>query len=477
MTFTSLEFLLFFPIVVILYNLMPQRCRVWYLLGTSYLFYAFMQPVYLLLLAIVTAITYCTTRWIGKSVDDRNKYRIMVGGILLVLCPLFFFKYYNFVNDLFIGILQNLGVFVCLPKISFLLPVGISFYTFMAIGYIVDVYNEEVEVEKDVAHVGLFLSFFPIILSGPIERANNIFPQLKNLSRSEPINLTSGAKLMLWGYFMKLCVADRLGIYIDAVFNNIYHHNGTSLAFASLLYPFQVYADLGGYSLIAIGAARCMGIQIIPNFKRPFFATSMSELWRRWHMSLINWLTDYIYTPLSFTLRSWKIWGIICSLMLTFLISGIWHGAALTFIVWGLIQGVYLSIEALLLKKRNRLETQYGLTKKWWYVLVCCLGVFVLFSFSQIFGKCTSLHDSFIVIGKIFTEHGSLFVDPTTLGYAFFALTILIFKDFRDEFFPKKCLFFYSSNIVVRFISYIIVLFMIVNMGVLDSGQFIYFQF
>ena len=477
MTFTSFEFLLFFPAVVLVYNLVPSRFRVWYLLLVSYLFYALMQPVYLLLLACVTGVTYLITRWMDSVPDDRKKHRIMLCGIILVVLPLFFFKYFNFVNESILGLFQSVGVNITVPSIELMLPVGISFYTFMAIGYIVDVYNEETEVEKDVSSVGLFLSFFPIILSGPIERAGNIFPQFKKLAASEPSDITKGAKLMLWGYFMKLCVADRLGIYIDAVFSNFSHHNGTSLAFASILYPFQVYGDLGGYSLIAIGAARCMGISIIPNFKRPFFSTSMSEFWRRWHMSLINWLTDYIYTPLSFTLRKWKVWGIVCALMLTFLISGIWHGAAMTFIVWGLVQGIYLSVEALLQRRRTSFESKHKLSGKWWYILICCLWVFVLFAFSQIFGKCANLDDAFTVIAKIFTKPGGLFMDATTIGYAMPMLLILMLKDFRDEFFPKKLPLFESSNIVVRFAAYLLVLFLIINMGVLDAGQFIYFQF
>lgn len=477
MSFTSFEFLLFFPVVVLLYNIIPQKLRVWYLLVVSYVFYAFMQPVYLVLLAAVTGITYGFTRWMGATDDDGKKKRIMIWGIILVLLPLFFFKYYNFFNESITVLLAGIGLHTAIPQISWMLPVGISFYTFMAIGYLIDVNNEEVEVETNIGSVGLFLSFFPYILSGPIERAGNMFPQLKKMPTSQPSDLTAGLKLMLWGYFMKLCVADRLGIYVDAVFNNIPQHNGTTLAFASLLYPIQVYCDLGGYSLIAIGAARCMGLKIIPNFNRPFFATSMSELWRRWHMSLINWLTDYIYTPLSFALRKWKVWGIVCALMLTFFISGIWHGAAITFIIWGLVQGIYLSLEALLQKRRSLIEAKHNLNKKWWYILICCVVVYLLFAFSQIFGRCVTLSDAWLVIGKIFGERGSVFVDPTILGYAFAMLVVLAFKDFRDEFFPNKLRCFESKYIWVRFLSYLLVLFMVINMGVLDAGQFIYFQF
>ena len=476
MTFTSFKFLIFFPLVVLLYNIVPQKLRVWYLLVVSYVFYAFMQPVYLVLLAAVTGITYGFTRWMGATDDDDKKHKIMVWGIILVLLPLFFFKYFNFVNESIFSLLSLIGVQSTVPTIKWMLPVGISFYTFMAIGYLIDVNNEDVEVEKNIGSVGLFLSFFPYILSGPIERAGNMFPQLKKMPTSQPADLNAGLKLMLWGYFMKLCVADRLGVYVDAVFNNIPQHNGTTLAFATLLYPIQVYGDLGGYSLIAIGAARCMGLKIIPNFNRPFFATSMSELWRRWHMSLINWLTDYIYTPLSFALRKWKVWGIVCALMLTFLISGIWHGAAFKFIIWGLLQGFYLSVEALCQKRRSDVENKYELKKRSWYVLLSCLVVFVLFAFSQIFGKC-SARSGLAVVEKIFTNRGLVFIDKTTIVYAVIALIVMFVKDFRDEFFPGKLKFFESKYFGVRYVSYLTIILLILLFGNFQESQFIYFQF
>ena len=478
MTFTSLEFLLFFPAVVLVYNLCPQRFRVWFLLAVSYVFYAFMQPVYLLLLAAVTGTTYGFTRWMGVTDDDDKKHRIMVWGIILVLLPLFFFKYFNFVNESIFSLLSLFGIKCTIPAIKWMLPVGISFYTFMAIGYLIDVNNEEVEVEKSIASVGLFLSFFPYILSGPIERAGNMFPQLKKLPSCQPADLSAGFKLMLWGYFMKLCVADRLGIYVDAVFYNLSHHNGTSVALATLLYPIQLYGDLGGYSLIAMGVARCMGLKIIPNFNRPFFATSMAELWHRWHMSLINWLTDYIYTPLSFTLRKWKIWGIVFSIMLTFLISGIWHGAALTCIVWGLIQSVYLGVDALMQKKRSTFENKHKLTKKWWYILICCVVVYLLYAFSMLFGiGDESISDSLVAIRKIVGQRGKLFVDTNTMVYGFFFAFVLLVKDFCDEFLPGKITLFENKHVVVRLLGMLIVLLFILYAGVLDGGSFIYFQF
>lgn len=477
MTFTSFNFLIFFPVVVLLYNIIPGKWRLWFLLAASYFFYMNLQPVYVLLLAAVTVCTYFTARGIGRTDSEKSKKRIMTGGIILVLLPLLFFKYFSFINNAVSDALASWGLSLSLPRIELLLPVGISFYTFMAVGYIVDIYNEEVNYEKNIGAVGLFLSFFPLVLSGPIERAGNMFPQFRNLQAGRYSDLVKGAKLMLWGYFMKLCVADRLGLYVDAVFNNIANHNGTTLAFASALYPFQVYADLGGYSLIAIGVARCMGLQIIPNFRRPFFATSMSEFWRRWHMSLIQWLTDYIYTPLSFALREWKIWGIVAALMLTFLISGLWHGAALTFIVWGVVQGIYLSIEALIQGPRTRFENKYGLKSKWWYTLLCCIVVFVLFAFSQIFGRCSNINEAFVVIEKILMEHGTFYFEKNMLSQALACLTILMLHDFLSEFYPGKIKLFENQYIVIRWASYLLIIVLILSLGVLDSGQFIYFKF
>jgi len=476
MTFTSFDFLLFFPVVVILYNLVPKNFRAPFLLLASYVFYTFMQPAYLVLLVAVTLVTYGITRWMNVTTEEEKKRRIEVAGIIMVLLPLFFFKYFNFLNESVNSLFKAAGFSLAVPAITWVLPVGISFYTFMAIGYIVDVYNEEVDVEKKLCNVGLFLSFFPIVLSGPIERSGSMFPQLNNLQRSTATDVTSGLRMMLWGYFMKLCIADRLGLYINGVFNNVDYHNGTTLLIAALLYPFQIYADLGGYSLIAIGVARCLGIKIRPNFNRPFFATSMSELWRRWHMSLITWLTDYIYTPLSFNVRGWKKWGIVAALMLTFLISGLWHGAAMTFIVWGLIQGVYLSIEALMQKRRSQVETKYNLTKKWWYIMICSCFVFVLFAISQIFGRCSDLNEACVVIEKIVQERFQVpFLEKHNLLYAFIFMLLLFAKDFCDEYLPAiKVL--NSDKKWLRYISYYSLVLIILEY-MANSQSFIYFQF
>lgn len=478
MSFTSFHFLIFFPLVVLLYNIIPQKWRKLFLLVASYAFYINMQPVYALLLAGVTVATYMFAKGIDKANTDEKKHRLEVLGIVIVLVPLFFYKYFNFVNESVMTLLGSVGLHVSLPTIELMLPVGISFYTFMSISYLVDLYNEEVDFETDFFSTALYLSFFPIVLSGPIERAGNMFPQFKNLKRSTYECLVAGLKLMLWGYFMKLCVADRLGIYIDAVYGNIAHHNGTTLGFTALLYPFRVYADFAGYSLIAMGVGKCMGISIMENFHRPFFATSVSDFWQRWHISLIKWLTDYIYTPLSFILRKWQIGGIMVALMVTFIASGVWHGAAWTFIFWGVFNGVFLSIEALFQKQRTQVENKYRLKSKWWYTLICFLFVYLIFAFSQIFGRCDSIGQAFEVIGKIFGDHGSLFLDNHTFFLLLPCFIIMAYKDFRDEFMSRTPIVGFKANSIVgRYISYLLISFMILAFGVLNSNQFIYFKF
>ncbi len=478
MNFTSFNFLIFFPAAAILYWITPRKFRWATLLIVNYYFYINIKPVFALLLAGVTVSTYLFTRLISSAKTESIKKRFMVINVILILIPLFFFKYFSSINDGINLLLESVNLKLALPEINLILPIGISFYTFMAIGYTVDVYNEEIEAEKNLGIVALFISFFPLILSGPIERAKNMLPQFRLPSKPDYSMITQGFKWILWGYFLKLVVADRLNLYIDAIYDNILQHNGTSLLLASFLYPFQVYADLGGYSLIAIGVASVMGIKVMQNFKRPFFATSMSEFWRRWHISLISWLTDYIYTPLSFTFRRLGMRGIILALVTTFIISGIWHGAQLTYIIWGLLQGTFLSVEALLNTRRIRFEKKYNLSNKILYTFFCIGLTFVLFTSSQIFGRAGNLQNALMVYGKIFSSPGSLFIgDPSTFIFSICGLLLVMAKDFTDEFTPMRFLFFENNYKPVRVMAYTTIIIFILLIGVFDGGQFIYFQF
>ena len=478
MGFSSFNFLIFFPLVAVLYWITPAKFRWVTLLTANYFFYINIKPVFALLLAGVTLSTWLFTRLIDKTNIESKKQSYMIINIILILVPLFFFKYFSSINDGIIALLKSGNINWPLPEIKLILPVGISFYTFVAIGYTVDVYNEKIESEKHLGRVALFISFFPLILSGPIERATNLLPQFKLPKKLDYFMVVKGFKWMLWGYFMKLVVADRIGLYVDAIYENISLHNGTSLLFASILYPFQVYADLGGYSLIAIGVASIIGINVIQNFKRPFFATSMSDFWRRWHISLISWLTDYVYTPLSFAFRKYGIVGIVIALLITFLISGIWHGAAMTFVVWGLMQGIFLSIEALTKNRKILIEKKYNLNNKVVYTIAGIVLTFILFSASQIFGRATNMNDALMVYKKIFSTSGSLFIgDPSVFIFSICGLSLLLLKDFTDEFTPSRFLFFENKNKIVRVLAYTAIIIFILLTGVFDGGQFIYFQF
>ncbi|MCU4173883.1 MBOAT family O-acyltransferase [Carboxylicivirga sp. N1Y90] len=398
-------------------------------------------------------------------------------NIVLILLPLLFFKYFAFVNNQLLDLMVANNLRWPLPEVSFLLPIGISYYTFMCIGYTIDVYNEDIKAEKHLGIVALFTAFFPLILSGPIERAGNMIPQFKNIKSIKAHNLSAGLKFMLWGYFMKLVVADRLGIYIDNVYGDIVGHNGNSLLIATVLYPFQVYADLGGYSLIAIGVAKLMGFDVMQNFERPFFATSMADFWRRWHMSLITWLTDYVYTPLSFTFRKIGMIGIIIALMVTFLLSGIWHHTDMTSVMWGLSQGTFLSIEAIFHKRRNKFEEKYRLNSRALYITFCIITTFILFTSSQVFGRADTLGESWMIFNKIFVDRGVPYLDMTTLAFALLGLGVLLLKDFKNEFKPRILVWVFDKNLV-RYLSYSIVFYMILLMGVFNNGgSFIYFKY
>ncbi len=479
MVFTSFNFLVFFPTVIVLYYLLPQKFRWIFLLLASYYFYINIKPVYAVLLAGVTLTTYVFTNLIVKTKSERKKRLFLVADIIITLLPLFFFKYFNFVNEGIFTLLNYAGLHLTLPHISLLLPVGISFYTFMALGYTIDVYNEDVEAEKNIGTVALFLSFFPVVMSGPIERASNMFHQFKGKIQFNRDIVVSGLQLMLWGYFMKLALADRISIYIDAVFNNAEQHVGSSLLLATLMQPIRVYADLGGYSLIAIGCAKVMGINVIPNFNRPFFATTMSEMWRRWHISLIKWMTDYIYTPLSFSFRKYGSWGIVIALNLTFIISGAWHGAALNFLVWGAIQGIALSVEMLTRKRKDAVEAKFNLKNKWWYILLGCVFTYLLFAFSLSFGgDAATVPEVLHILGRIFTDSFHLpYKDGDTMLYGFMAFSILFIKDFMEEYYPDRIRLFRNKNITVRWLSYYCVIFLIFYLGIFGGGDFVYFQF
>lgn len=471
MIYNSLNFVLLYPLLFLLYYAIPAQYTKWrnlYLLVVSYLLYLQWKPVYALILLAVTAITYVGARMCEKSSHPK---RVMIIGVILALLPLLFFKYFNFINDSISGALAVVGIKSDLPGLNWAIPIGISFFTFQAIGYLWDVYYKRINPEHDFLIYALFVSFFPSILSGPINKASLVIPQIKALRQHfDYAKAVDGLKMLLWGMFMKVVVADRVALYVDTVLPNYTNYTGTSCFLASLFYTIQIYADFGGYSLMAIGVGKTLGFELTENFRRPYFAFSVTDFWRRWHISLSTWLRDYIYIPLGGS-RCSKIrnyWNIF----ITFLVSGVWHGANWTFIVWGCMHGICQIVEKML----GQQKCDYG----WFGKSVKIVITFLLVNFAWIFFRMPTLSDACRVIGRIFDYRLPLSLylpENTNLALMMMGVTMLVIKDVLDEFYSEKQLFFESRRRIVRWCSYVSVLVLIMMAGVFGADQFIYANF
>ncbi len=471
MLFNTLAFLLFFPLVCIVYYLINNNnLRTWFLLIASFWFYSNLSPYYTLILLGSIIVTYFSGILIDTSNSERKKKLFVFLAIIINVCILLYFKYTNFLVSILNDIVCAFGWGGTKEQFNIILPIGISFYIFKTISYISDVYKGKIVAEKDFHLLSLYISFFPQLLAGPIERAGNMLTQFNEKVKFDGYNITSGLKMMLWGYFLKLVFADRAIIYVDAIYSNLDNHNGTSILLASVLYSFQIYCDFAGYSLLSIGVAKSMGYNVMNNFNRPYLAVSVTDFWHRWHISLSTWLKDYVYIPLGGS-RCSKIrnyWNIF----ITFLVSGIWHGANWTYIVWGCLHGILQIIE----KAMGQQKCKYG----WFGKSVKIAVTFCLINLAWMFFRLPSVNDTMYAIKKIFTSYGMPFVgrDATpALEYCALGLLFLIIKDVLDEFFPNRFHFFDNDSIIVRYASYIFICLLILAAGVFDNSQFIYMQF
>lgn len=465
MLFNSFAFLFFFPVVCILYWLLPNKVRNGMLLVASYYFYMNWKPVYALLILFSTMTTWLC----ALKIDNENPRRKMWLTLCLVVNfgILFVYKYLNFATESVFHALELCGLRMEVPGFHLLLPVGISFYTFQAVGYTIDVYRRTVRAEKSFFTYALFVAFFPQLVAGPIERAKNLLVQFHKKHEFCGDDVIEGLKMMLWGYFMKLCIAENVAPYVDAVFNNLPNHNGTSVLLATFFFSFQIFCDFGGYSLIAIGAARCMGFTLMQNFNHPYLATSVKDFWRRWHISLSSWFAEYVYIPLG---------GSRCyeprhlgNLFVTMLLSGVWHGANWTFIVWGAYHGL--------------LQVLYNIKVKFSRIpalptLLSVAGCFVLSMFGWIFFRANTLGDAFLAIHKIFCQHGMLYngEGKPTIAMCFVMMAILLFKEIKDEY-HWNIRFVHHRNFYVSSAWTAFLLVLILLCAKFNGGQFIYFQF
>ncbi|MCM1139494.1 MAG: MBOAT family protein [Muribaculum sp.] len=398
----------------------------------------------------------------------RYRKIVCTVGCVIPLVILGLFKYYNFITSVITNSLSHVGLRFEMPQLEFLMPIGISFYTFTAVGYLIDIYRRKYKVEKNFLILSLFVGFFAQIASGPIPRGGHLIPQLRQPDNLSYDNVISGLRTMLWGFFMKLCVANRVAIYVDAIYGNMSHHNGTSLILASVLYTIQIYCDFAGYSLIAIGTAKMLGIKLMENFRRPYFATSIKDFWGRWHISLSTWFRDYVYIPLggNRVSKSRNVFNLIT----TFLVSGLWHGAAWNFILWGGLHGAGQSIEKLSPKRDDRQKSQLVIWSFFQIVLV-----FIVVNFLWVFFRLDSMNDIKLFFFKAFTSFGSPFFHISLVAGGI-SIMILFIKDFVDEFFPSFSLL-NNRNFLVSNCSTGVLVAIIFLLGVFDSSSFIYFQF
>lgn len=428
MLFNSLKFLLFFPAAVLIYYLVPPRARHVWLTLVSYFFYMCFAPQYGILLFGVTVITYFAGRGIERArrpksdaapVKEKAGRGWLLFGLIVCLGVLFFFKYFNFfVGDVSNGIaavFPELGINP--PALSIALPVGISFYTFQALGYTFDVYKGKYPAEHNFLYYAAFVSFFPLLCAGPIERAPHLLPQFHEVHRFDPHKVKRGLLLMLWGYFQKMVISDRAAILVSQVFGNYEGYEGFQLVLAAVLFGMQIYGDFAGYSNLAIGAAGVMGFDVMQNFNTPYFSRSVSEFWRRWHIALSSWFRDYLYFPLG---------GSRCSrakkyrnIMIVFLVSGLWHGAGWTFIIWGGLNGLFQVIGQQTAPLRARVcKALHIRTESLGHKIVQIVLTFCLVDFAWIFFNASDIRVAFEFIARMFT---TLRLD-TLFGGALFKL-------------------------------------------------------
>ncbi len=385
MLFNSVDFLLFFPLVTAIYFLLPHRARWVWLLITSYYFYMCWNAKYALLIALSTLITYAS----GLLIHWRRKKLWVFLSFASNLAILFFFKYFGFFLDNLTAGLALAGIAFKRPAFDVVLPVGISFYTFQALSYTADVYRGEVRPEKNPFRYALFVSFFPQLVAGPIERSKNLLGQLHDRHTFDPDRVRAGLLLMLWGMFEKIVIADRLAMLIDSVYDNYAELPGAAIALATVFFAFQIYSDFAGYSHIAIGAAQVMGFTLMENFRQPYLSQSAAEFWRRWHISLSTWFRDYLYIPLGGnrrgTLRKY------CNTMITFLASGLWHGANWSFVAWGGLNGAYQVIGELLAPLREGACRVLHINREWFPCrLARTVFTFCLVDFAWLFFRAPS---------------------------------------------------------------------------------------
>jgi D-alanyl-lipoteichoic acid acyltransferase DltB (MBOAT superfamily) len=472
MRFNSLDYLFYFLAVVGPFFAIPPRHRKSWLLVASLAFYMYWSPVFILLILYSTTIDYFVARRLATTEDSGARKRLLAFSYVTNFGALFLFKYYNFFMASWAGAMHAMGLPAQPPLLHLILPVGISFYTFEAISYTTDVYLKKYPAETDYRRLLLFIVFFPKLIAGPIERAWHLIPQFERVSRFDYERVREGVAKILWGLFKKVVVADRLALYVDLVYNRATHHVGSTLLLATFFFAFQIYCDFSAYSDIAIGTSQVMGFDLLRNFRRPYFATSIANFWSRWHISLSTWFRDYVYIPLGGNRHGFRSTNL--NIFSVFLISGIWHGASWTFVLWGIFHGVFLLVQNVW----NRFVPTVippGPAKHWLQVG----GTFSIVCLSWVLFRANSVGDAAHIYREILTHFAPEAFFPgnlSQLAYGFFGIGVLLAVETFTELGGYPQLFLARLK-PVRWLAYAGGMILLLLVGVLDGGQFIYFQF
>ncbi|WP_418639597.1 MBOAT family O-acyltransferase [Winogradskyella sp.] len=490
MLFNSLDFAIFFPIVFALYWLVARNLtlRNVLILVASYTFYGWWDWRFLFLIAVSTLVDFYVGKKMHKIENKKKRKQLLFVSLLVNLGFLVYFKYTNFFIESFVDSFRLFGKELEVSTLNIILPVGISFYTFQTLSYTIDIYRKQLKPTNDIIAFSAFVSFFPQLVAGPIERASHLLPQFYKTYTFNYKLVKSGLLLMAFGLFKKMVIADRAALYVNQVYNNVDDYGGVGYIYATVLFAFQIYCDFSGYSDIAIGLGRTMGFDLMKNFDSPYISKSLTEFWRRWHISLSTWFRDYLYIPLGGSKKG--KYRTYANLFIVFVVSGLWHGAAMTFIIWGAIHGIILMIEKGTFTFRKRLFNKIGLDKNnFSNHLFFGFIIFTIVCFGWVFFRANSLSDSLQIVLGFFSDFnlGDMFKKETYLiGFKpneFKVITIAILMLFAFEYFHKKhnsIKFLNNQSTLFRWSFYLSIVILIMLFGIYGDRniqEFIYFQF
>jgi D-alanyl-lipoteichoic acid acyltransferase DltB (MBOAT superfamily) len=477
MLFNSLEYLLFLPIVVIIYWWLNKKALLYqntFLLLMSYLFYGMWNWKFLFLLVFSTLLDYYSAIKIEQSQSKRRKKFWLILSVGINLGFLGVFKYFNFFSDIVRDVSHVFGQNSSMLKLEVLLPVGISFYTFHGLSYVFDCYNEKIVVRKNFIDYGLFVSFFPLLVAGPIERANHLLPQIESKRTFTQQNAVNGLRQILWGLFKKIVIADNCAIFANTIFDNYTDYSGSTLLVGAVLFAFQIYGDFSGYSDIALGSAKLMGFDLLKNFSFPYFSRNLAEFWKRWHISLSSWFRDYLYIPLGG--NKTVVAKRVVNVMVVFLVSGFWHGANWTFIVWGLLNSIFVIVDNFVIKSKFEGVVANGRKIPSLKEVVQVLSTFLLVSILWIFFRAETITEAADYIKRIFSD--ALFKLPEVRpSIVFILILVFLFVEWlgREKDFALQNMY-NIKNKYIRWFTYNVILVIILLFGATPQ-TFIYFQF